>query len=197
MKATWSSLSRPAKTVVSCTLALASLLGGVLAFIELREKFGNSYTEEVPLLYFGTNEFRNFLDRRLGESVKLNTELVMDSDPTSPEYILLESICDWQPEIDKKLPANVFVSGFPEFTPDYIEPKTHTHNETTDEYHFPKSAIDNVRCYDTLRIEFKDARHDRFSYGGTGVIRLPVTGEFVVERRLLSGPRAEYTLRER
>ena len=53
-----------------------------------------------------------------------------------------------------------------------------------------------VNCMDQIRLVVKDPRSLRFSYGGTGTISLPIFGDFLIEKRALSGPRIEYTLRE-
>ncbi|MDQ3287407.1 MAG: hypothetical protein M3Q42_03955 [Pseudomonadota bacterium] len=164
--------------------------------LELKDRLQNRYDDPVPLVYYGANDFRAFLDRRVGEVVRLNSELVMDVMPGLPENTLLNHICNHPADIDEQLPPDVFVSGFPEFDDGYVEPADYVHSEEDDTYVFPASAADHVRCFDTLRIDFNDPGQLRFSHGGTGLVRLPLIGDFVVERRDFSGPRLEYTLRQ-
>lgn len=192
----WSKLSARSKQVIAWLITVAGLGAGVATAFELGDRFGNRYEEPVPLVYYGANDFRDFLDSRIGEVVKLKSELVMDVMPGWAENMLLNDICDDQPEFDSKLPKNVFVTGFPEFDEDYIEPDDYVYDEKNDTYVFPASAAEHVRCFDSIRVEFKDPEQIRFNHGGTGLMSLPLNGDFMVERRASSGPRAEYTLRE-
>ncbi len=175
-------------------LALSSLAGGTIAVIQLTEWLKTESMAEynspyIPLVYADVVEFRNFLVENTGRKVRFNTSISFDA--VLPISLLAHEACNYDEffESVKNDPAAIEKTdiGIIEFKDIIFERQNANYEEPN---------IDQVSCYDSMRIKMKDPSRLRFSYGGTGVISLPLEGLFIIEARYFSGPSIEYTLRE-
>lgn len=202
-------------------LAVSTLLGGYVAILDIwggddtvltqspeiqyseeSKPFSSTqptkpiYEEDWIAISFGDiNEFRSFLDRNVGKIVSIHSSFSFDA--VLAESHLAHEVCDFDDFIDAVVNNPNKVSdipfGMPRFLNSISSEQWQTYYDTGE---YTNEMYRSVNCMDQIRLVVKDPRSLRFSYGGTGTISLPIWGDFLIEQRLLSGPRVEYTLRE-
>lgn len=157
------------------------------------------YDEDwIPLVYADAGDFRSFLERNDGKTVKINSAIALDL--VLPVNHLVHQVCEMDlPDHAESDEGKAFYSiGLPTFSEDFDETKldSATYSESSEDLEFPAHVLEKIKCMDTLRVELIDPKTLRWSYGGTGTQSLPISGTFKVTARVFSGPSIEYTMRQ-
>lgn len=191
------------KRAWSFILGIGAFFGAILASVQFYDwavsPNGNEYNESgIPLVYMDVADFREFLDDSSGETVFFDTRIIFD-DAIGINH-LAHQICGYDEFLDAVRndheAIDSFMIGIMEFKDGFVEPAGNYHySAEKDGYLFAKETINNVSCYDRMRIKVKDPSSLRLSFGGTGTISLPLYGNFLIEKRYY-GVSTEYTLRE-
>lgn len=192
-----------AKKASKTLLLVGALAGAILAIKEFGGLFFSMEPEEyddkwIPLVYAEAGDFRSFLERNDGKTVKINSAIALDM--AIPVNHLVHQVCEMDlPDHAESDKEKTFYSiGLPTFSKDFDEAEldSASYSESTQGLAFPPHVLSKIKCLDTLRIELIDPKNFRWSYGGTGSQSLPLSGTFKITSRAFSGPRIEYTLRQ-
>ncbi|HDY7896793.1 TPA: hypothetical protein RQK51_004405 [Vibrio vulnificus] len=200
------------RKIFSGILAISTLLGGYVAVVDIwgedSHELPNSTTSEkprsnklayekdwIPITYGSLDEFRAFLEQGTGKVVSIHSSFSLNA--VHPESFLLHDVCKFDDFIDTVVHSPDKISdvslGLPYFVNSISDEQLQRYSDTGE---YTSEMYRAVNCMDQIRLVVKDPRSLRFSYGGTGTISLPIFGDFLIEKRALSGPRIEYTLRE-
>ncbi|EGR7969122.1 hypothetical protein V8049_004317 [Vibrio vulnificus] len=206
------------RKIFSGILAISTLLGGYVAVVDIwgeeSDELPNSnlvselttsekprsnklaYEKDwIPITYGSLDEFRAFLEQGTGKVVSIHSSFSLNA--VHPESFLLHDVCKFDDFIDTVVHSPDKISdvslGLPYFVNSISDEQWQKYSETGE---YTSEMYRAVNCMDQIRLVVKDPRSLRFSYGGTGTISLPIFGDFLIEKRALSGPRIEYTLRE-
>lgn len=193
-----------AKRAWSFILAVGAFLGVILAGVQIYDWMIRLSAEEyseggIPLVYMEVRQFKEFLDDSAGKVVFFNTRIVFD-DVVGVNH-LAHHVCRYDDFLES-VRADVgavdsIEIGLMKFEDAFVQPSgNYYYNSEEQEYVFARETIENVSCYDKMRVKVKDPSSLRLSFGGTGTISLPLYGKFLIEKRYHGGPGVEYTLRE-
>jgi hypothetical protein len=160
-------------------LCLAVIVPLITFYQYTQEESAKEYNESlIPLVNLDFNEFREFLDENIGETIKFKTSFDFSA-ATDINYKINE-LCG------------------------YFKFSTHSSNELSESNAFTFNVIryknnkshTTLSCYDSISLKMKDPTRLQFSYGGTGIVTLPFYGTFIIERRAITSSETQYTLLE-
>jgi hypothetical protein len=190
-------LQKYLKPLWTSLVGLGVVTGVVLATIQIYDYFFSDevieYRERyIPLAYEDSTRFQEFLLKNSGNTVKFNTTISFDL-AIGINY-LIHKVCEYDSILEaiRKDPNRIAKTpiGLPKFKDGFsgdVEVLRHDFDEKT---------ASMVSCFNHLVIRVKEPNRLRLSYGGTGMVDLPLNGTFIVEVRHFSGPSIEFTLRE-